>query len=366
MKNLRYRPLIIVSGILLLLSLGVMGNWAYRAFFKPADPYSSELIVLKPVTGIETGSQEDLQESDDSGKKTKHAIKQRQENNIIRTGQQQVNNHPVEKTQTSAVPNADATEIKRLKAEIVQLLKTKSGDAELKLANQKIDELEQKINRLSDTNADVEKENARLLAVLKKLSENRLSQEQATKTWPVVYEDKNRINRQETVPVIQTKQPVVKNTRPETAAGNSNSVTTMPVSTGKKVASSLSVESMNLLAFTITDNKELETQQAFLTDKFVGELKINRNSFPDKTGELYIVILQPDGKLMQKSTWESGTFYSSEGKKVYSCRLRFDITRDETQKLVFSINAANFLKGKYLMQVYDKKGLINSFTKSLL
>ena len=59
----------------------------------------------------------------------------------------------------------------------------------------------------------------------------------------------------------------------------------MPVSTGKKVASSLSVESMNLLAFTITDNKELETQQAFLTDKFVGELKINRNSFPDKTGE---------------------------------------------------------------------------------
>ena len=199
MKNVRYRPLVIISGVLLLLSLGVMGNWAYRAFFKPADPYTGELIELKPVNVIQSAEQEGLHESHDSGKKASPGIKQHQGKEITGTGQQPFNELPVEKTHHSSVSNAEAGEIKRLKAEIELLLKNKSGDTDLKLANQKIYELEQKINRLSDANSDVEKENARLLAVLKKLSENRLGQDQTAKTWPVVYEDKSVINRQETV-----------------------------------------------------------------------------------------------------------------------------------------------------------------------
>ena len=366
MKNLRYRPLIIVSGLLLLLSLGVMGNWAYRAFFKPAEPYTGELIVLKPVNGLQTDTEADKEGTHDPGKMTKPGKKHHTDIEITGTGQQQIDYPSGEKTQPVAVSDAAGVEINRLKTEIELLLKNKSSDSELKLANQKIDELEQKINRLSDANSDVEKENARLLAVLKKLSDNRLIQDQSAKTWPVVYEDKSRVNRQETAPALPAKQSDGKNDKAEPLAGNNNTKTAIPVSSGKSAAASLTVESMNLLALTITDNKELETHQAFLTDKFVGELKINRNSFTERTGELYIVIMQPDGKVLQKSTWESGTFHSPEGKKVYSCRLRFDITSAETQKLVFSINAPNFFKGKYIMQVYDKKGLITSIAKSLL
>ena len=365
MKNVRYRPLIIVSGILLLLSLGVMGNWVYRAFFKPAEPYSGELIVLKPVNEIQTGHDQvkpDMQPASKKTEKGNHA----ETGNEWRSNTHQQENHSSEKNlQNTGNTEVASGEIKRLKAEIEWLLKNKSGDAELKLANQKIDELEQKISRLSDVNTDVEKENARLLAVLKKLSENRLNQDPLSKTWPVVYEDKPRENRPVAVPGIPTKQLVDKNPISEPAANHSNIKTSVPVTSNKAGAGSFSVESMNLLAYTVTDNKELETHQAFLTDKFVGELKINRNSFPNKTGELYIVIMQPDGKVLQKSTWESGTFISAEGKKVYSCRLRFDITNAETQKLVFSINAPNFQKGKYIMQVYGKKGLIASIPKML-
>lgn len=363
MKNVRYRPMIIVSGVLLLLSLGVMGNWAYKAFFKTAEPYEGELIVLKPVSELQTGQDQAKQDMQPASKKTskeKHPV-----TGSEWTGAQQLqgNNTARIKTQQSSGSDDAAGEIKRLKADIEMLLKNKSGDAELRLANQKIDELEQKINRLSDANSDVEKENARLLSVLKKLSENRLMQDQSSKTWPVVYEDKSRESRPDAIAAIPAKQPVVKNTTSESLANHFNTKTAIPVN--KTEAGASAVVSMNMQAITVTDNKELETHQAFLTDKFVGELKINRNGFPEKTGELYIVIQQPDGKVLQKSTWESGTFYSAEGKKVYSCRLRFDITGAESQKLVFSINAPNFQKGKYIMQVYGKKGLITSLAKTL-
>ena len=362
MKNLRYRPLIIVSGILLLLSLGVMGNWAYRAIFKSAEPYTGELIELKPVNMIQTGQDLEKEDIHLSAKKTIKGKKPEAGRDLISNKQQQENNTALVRTHNSIEPVVEAGEIKRLKAEIEWLLKNKSGDAELKLANQKIDELEQKLNRLSEANSEVEKENTRLLAVLKKLSENRLIQDQSSKTWPVVYEDKSRVNRQEAIPV---KQQFVKNTKSETPVNHINAKTNIPVTVDKTEAGFLSVESMNMQAITVTDNKEIETHQAFLTDKFVAELKISKNSFPDKTGELYIIITQPDGKVLQKSTWESGTFISADGKKVYSCRLRFDISRAEKQKLVFSINAPNFQKGNYIMQVYGKKGLITSFVKTL-
>ena len=80
------------------------------------------------------------------------------------------------------MPGKEAKEeITKLKAEIAALLSNKSSEADLKLANQKIEELEQKINRLVDKNSDVEKENERLLVVLRKFSDNRISAEQNAK-----------------------------------------------------------------------------------------------------------------------------------------------------------------------------------------
>lgn len=96
------------------------------------------------------------------------------------------------------------------------------------------------------------------------------------------------------------------------------------------------------LAIMVTDNKELETYQAIQTDKFVGSFIVKNSKAVNNVAELFIVISQPDGQVLQKSTWESGTFETLNGRKVYSCKLRFDYTKGEP-KNYFSISVVKSL-----------------------
>ena len=136
-------------------------------------------------------------------------------------------------------------------------------------------------------------------------------------------------------------------------------------SIGSAIGNSLNIADMRITALTVTDNSEIETSQAFQTDKLVCSLTLKNNNFQNNTGDIFIVVLQPNGQTLQKSTWESGTFQSNDGKKIYSCRLHFDYSKGETKQLLFSLNAANYIKGNYTMQVYCKGVLIGKIVKLL-
>ena len=116
---------------------------------------------------------------------------------------------------------------------------------------------------------------------------------------------------------------------------------------------------------TVTDNKDIETYEAYQTDKLVGFITLKSTALQNSSGELIIVVLQPDGNVLQKSTWETGTFQSNEGKKIYSCKLRFDHKAGENNQLSFSLNAASFAKGNYTLQVYSGGVLIGKIIKKL-
>lgn len=78
-----------------------------------------------------------------------------------------------------------------------------------------------------------------------------------------------------------------------------------------------------------------------------------------------VVILQPNGKVLQNSTWETGVFYTREGKQLYSNKLRFDHQAGENKKLQFAISADKFLPGKYLVQLYHNGAMIGKTQKLL-
>ncbi len=323
MKKIKFSPLIIVSILLLFASLGVLGNWAYKTFLKDNEENAGEMIVLKPIDSLET-----LEPAADP----------------MRTPDK--NNKKV-----SSKKNDDKTaaEITKLKAAIGTLSKKNTNNADL---TQQITVLQQRISKLVDKSSNVESENKRLFAVLRKLSDDKKETEQATKTWPVVFENKTVAN-----PVLVNSVAISSATK-QNDTRNSGSI-------GPAIGNSLGFADMHLTALTVTDNKEIETFHAYQTDKLVGSVTLKNNSFQNNTGEIFIVVLQPDGRVIQKSTWESGTFQSQDGKKIYSCRIHFDNIKGETKRLLFSLNAAAYLKGNYIMQVYSKGVLIGKMVKVL-
>lgn len=333
---------------------GVLGTWAYKSYFSEEDTYKGELITLKPVDSLITlqpvdskaGQQAESKQTLSIGAGTSKStsvvpMESSAESELMKPEMYQAAN--------TAKPAATETakEINKLKAEIAGLLKKQNNDADLKMARQKIEELQQKVEKLTDKNSDIEKENKKLFAVLRRLSDERLESEQKSKAWPVVYENK----------APETNKPAANTT----ATAKPNTVNTGNTSANTAMAT----DDIRLSAFTVTDTKEIETSQAFLTDKFTGSFTLRSAALQNAGGEVIVVITQPDGKVLQKSSWESGTFQTAEGKKVYSCRLRFDGTGSDQKKLNFSIAAPNFIKGNYTMQIYCKGVLIGKLVKSL-
>lgn len=355
MKNIKLSALVIVAIGLTVVSLGSLGVWGYKTYFKANDDdYNGKLIVLKP---IDDSTQSQNVTAENVSKKSSSPKKTAQTDNFqhILTP---VTNVPAQ----PKTPDAEtAREISRLKAEIELLSKNKNSDADIKVARQKIEELQQKIDNLVDKNSNVETENKRLFAVLRQLSDERKDAEQKAKAWPVVYENKNTEIRPNANPVATKKNP----------AGNANTVTAEKNNTvnagnaGSISENIFAIEGLQLSAVTVTDNKEIETQQAYQTDKLVGNITIKNKNFQNNAGEIIVVVLQPDGRVLQKSTWESGTFQSPEGRKVYTCRMRFDYTKGETKHLSFFLNSSNYQKGNYTMQVYCKGVLIGKIIKTL-
>ncbi|MEP6713317.1 MAG: hypothetical protein ABJA37_12905, partial [Ferruginibacter sp.] len=81
--------------------------------------------------------------------------------------------------------------------------------------------------------------------------------------------------------------------------------------------------------------------------------------------EMIIVVLQPDGKVLQKSTWESGAFHTKAGNKIYSCKIQANFNSGEAKRLHFWLASDKYQKGNYNMQVYRNGILIAKITKAL-
>jgi glutathionyl-hydroquinone reductase len=76
--------------------------------------------------------------------------------------------------------------------------------------------------------------------------------------------------------------------------------------------------------------------------------------------------MQPNGKVLKNSAWETGIFETKEdGRKMYSQKIRFDYNKGETKRCNFSVIADNYPKGNYTFQIYHNGVLIANTVKTL-
>lgn len=310
MKSSNSLLLLLVSLLLVIVSGILLWTWGYRVYNKndngtvktqPADSAAIARVVRDSLQQQYTATLQELNTQIDSTLYGSDSLR----------GQL----------------SAKLEEFFRLRDEINELLKDKSGSFKQDLAKQKIIELQIKVQELRNRNADVEQENKKLnalLAQLKDLEKNNPGQDNARR---VSYDSR--------------------------AADNNTPVSAV------FTASDLRLSAM------MTDNdRETETSSAQQTEKLVGSFVV-RNAGAVNNSEIMVVVVQPDGRVLKGSAWESGIFSTPEGKKIYSYKLSFDYSRGESKKLLFSLSADKYQKGNYIMQVYHNGSLIGKLSKSL-
>ena len=218
------------------------------------------------------------------------------------------------------------SEFYRLRNEIKAVLKDSGLNADLRIARQKILGLQKGIEALRYSNMDVERENKRLNSLLNQLK------------------DDEKVMKQNPLSDGIVNKSTIKNT-----------------STGNVFL----LYELRFSAIQMNDDKEQETNKTEQAEKLLGSFRVKNNDIQNSTAEIMVVVLQPDGKVMQNSTWDAGTFETSEGKKIYSGKLSFEYNRGESKKLLFSLTADKFQQGNYMLKIYHNGKLIGKIVKTL-
>lgn len=232
----------------------------------------------------------------------------------------------VDSLQTQLTQKID--EINRLKGEIRHILKSPATtSSQLREARTKMAELEERIDELRNDNSSMEAE---------KLSLNsRLDQ----MTGEVSSLEKNMRRLDEENRLLKEKI---------------------------RQASVFVASALHLAAIEAKGEKERETTQVKKADKFVTSFILQNNFDSFLSADVYVVVVEPDGTVLQNSAWESGTFNTRKGeRKNYTRHIKFDYEKGEQKQLIFSLNTDRFQKGRYTLQVWQDGGLIGESYKTL-
>jgi len=133
------------------------------------------------------------------------------------------------------------------------------------------------------------------------------------------------------------------------------------IDAGTFVASELRLSAVETKA-----NKEIEALQAKKAEKFVISFLLQNNLNSYENSEIYVILTDPNDQVLEFSAWDTGLFDTkSEGRKKYSRKVRFAYNKGESHEIIFSLNAPEYVKGKYQLQVYHNGNLIGKTIKTL-
>jgi len=328
MKETRASILLFLSLMLFIFSLAILSFWGYHRYFKTADPAQSKISpVSKPAGEI----------IDPNVIAKRDSLENAYNETINRLGKKI--DSSISYADSLRIPmNAQIEEYARLKKEVKELLNEKNRLQDLDLAKAKIEELQIKVNDLLAKYDMVVAENKRLVSVITEINEKQEADQVSVAN----------------VPVTQT-------------SFDSNSAAEPPRPVRQSGLGFYSAYDLHLSAWTITDNKELETYKAYQADKFIGSFIVKNPNPPSSNNiEMLVVITAPDGHVIQKSPWESGTFETADGKNmIYSMKINFDYTKGEPKKLLFTLKADDFIPGTYTMQIFHNGAQLGKTTRVL-
>ena len=208
------------------------------------------------------------------------------------------------------------TEINRLRSEIGIILKRKNlTQADLTEAKTKIDDLQMMIDNLKTENSSLSDERTKLNGVLAQLNGEMNS-------------------------LQQNMQKVSAENRDLAQKINEASVF---------IASEIKFAAVNVKA----DEKESETTQQKKANKLVTSFTVQNNILNLQSAEVVVVITDPSGKSLNTEVWDVGSFETkTDGRKIYTRKVKFEYNKGEAKHLIFSLEPDNFEKGIYKLSLY--------------
>ena len=381
MKDTKSLLLLIVSLLLIVVSLALLWTWGYNYGREKARP----IIVTRDTFPAEILSEDSM-------------------NEVLNQTVGNLNNLDSTLTKIDSLKldiSQKINEFYKIRDEIAAMKSISNKNAE-----KNINDLLLKVDELSSQNQAIIKENQRLSALVsgKKVvsnpeksnnNNNRSPQNNINnqKTTPNISSDKSK---KSTTPKIIENNIIVKSSnntpnKSKTKVDSSNSQKTKIInqntdiklikSSPKKqekaipvkatvnnkanTASFFALSSLDVKGLYEDDNKYLETNLATQTNKLSGSFELKNLHSEIKNGDIHIVITKPDGKLLQSSTWDAGTFETDNGRRIYSTKVKYSCDIGETKKLNFSINADQYPRGNYSIDFYQNGYIIGKTVKAL-
>jgi len=301
------------SLLLILLSFGLVGTWVYHLYDKTKYSKQRTEIYIKDSIAVAEGIQDSLHKLYSS---------------TITNLDAELDSTKSNAGQLKGELGNKLSEINRLKAEIAAILKKNNVKKEdIELARKKTTELQFLVQQLTSRNNTVEEEKQQISAAL------------------------DNVN-------IQMKN----------MEGNVQQLTNENKVLAEKVtiASTFNASEISLTPVAVRNDKEKETSAADKVSKLVVSFAVQNNISDEPVSEIYVVITQPDGKVLKTDVWDAFSIDTrKEGKKSYTRKVRFDYERGENKKLLFSLNADDYMKGNYKLQVYHNGYMIGQTNKVL-
>ncbi len=297
-----------------MLSVGLTGTWVYHLYDKTQYSKRRTEVYIKDSIAVAQGVQDSLQ------KIYSYTI-----NNL---------DAQLDSTRSTAgllkgELGAKLAEINRLRNEIATILKKNNVKKEdLDLARSKAVQLQQLVSELQSRNSTIEEEKQQIASVLDKVN-------------------------------IQVKGLETTNQQLD----QQNKVLTEKVN----LASTFVASEIKFSPVTVKNDKEVETGSAKKASKLVVSFAVQNNINQYENADVYIIVTQPDGRILENNdVWEKSTITTTTGARLsYTRKVRFDYQKGETKRLLFSLNADEYLKGTYTLQIYHNGNMIGQVMKVL-
>lgn len=163
--------------------------------------------------------------------------------------------------------------------------------------------------------------------------------------------------------------PIVEQTKETNPLVVDNNIETTPVTPGSEKTTGSPVFTASDIRFTpikVTEEKEEETNVAESINKLVISFAVKNATTDFNNAEVFAIITQPDGKVMQTDMWESASITTHDfGRKTYTRKVKFEYQKGETKQLQLTVKPEDYEKGNYRLQVFHNGYLIGETTKRL-
>ncbi|MBY0479129.1 MAG: hypothetical protein K2Q24_15885 [Chitinophagaceae bacterium] len=166
---------------------------------------------------------------------------------------------------------------------------------------------------------------------------------------------------EEKIRLLQQKMSVASKNGNETKVSfvnNSNeSVQTNPqqqikTSSGEKPEATPSYLTALNISFKAMQGKEQVTGKATAADYFSISCSLQNSSVSFPEAEVFMVLTDPGGNVVQDDQWEAGLFQSKNGRMPYTRKQQFSYTKGESKKLNLQVKLPAYDPGAYSIQIY--------------